>query len=370
MQVPVCDLKAAYAPLREELLAAVAGALDSMELFLGPNVRALEEEWAAYCGTQEAVGLGSGTDALLLGLRALGVGAGDEVITPAFTFFATIEAILHVGARPVMVDIDPLSYCVDPAHVKAALSPGTAAIIPVDLYGQTADMAALRTLAAARGLPLLEDAAQAHGAENGGRRAGALGTIGAFSFYFTKNLGGYGEGGAVTTDDPQLARAVRELRNHGEESKYVHTRVGYNARLDEVHAAMLRVKLRHLDAWNEARRAHAARYSAALADLDLRLPAVAPYGTHVYHLYVIRTARRDELSQFLTSRGIGHSLHYRTPVHLQPAVADYSAGPGSLPVTEQVARECLALPMYAELTEGQQDYVVAAVREFHGRTGS
>ena len=366
MQVPVCDLKAAYLPLREELLQAVAGALDSMELFLGPNVRALEEEWAAYCGTREAVGVGSGTDAILLALRALGVGTGDEVVAPAFTFFATIEAILHVGARPVMVDIDPVTCCVDPEQVEAALSPATAAMLPVDLYGQTADMAALRRIAEARGLPLLEDAAQAHGAENGGRKAGALGTMGAFSFYFTKNLGGYGEGGAVTTDDAQLAQAVRELRNHGEQSKYVHTSVGYNARLDEVQAALLRVKLRHLDRWNQARQGRAARYDAALAGVDVQLPAVAPYGTHVYHLYVIRTPRRDELSQFLTSRGIGHSLHYRTPVHLQPAVADFSPGPGSLPVTEQVARECLGLPMYAELTDAQQDYVVAAVREFCG----
>lgn len=364
MRVPVCDLRAGYLPIREQVLKVIDECLDGMQLFLGPNVRAFEEEWAAYCGTQHCVGLASGTDALLLLLKACGVGPGHEVITTPFTFFATIEAIAHVGATPVFVDIDPQTYCLDPSLLEAAITPQTRAIIPVHLYGHTADMEPICRLARERGILVLEDGAQAHGAEYRGRRVGSLGDAAAFSFYFTKNLGGYGEGGAVTTDNEEIAQALVELRNHGETSKYVHERIGYNNRPDEIQAAILRIKLQHLDDHNDQRRALAERYRKGLADTGLVLPTEANWARHVYHLYVVRSNARDELAAHLDNCEIGYSLHYKRPCHLQEAVTNLAISTPRLPVAESIADQVIGLPMYPQLKEDQQDYVIRCVREF------
>jgi dTDP-4-amino-4,6-dideoxygalactose transaminase len=364
VKVPVCDLKAGYLPIRDEVLRAVDECLQGMELFLGPNVRAFEAEWAEYCGTRHCLGLASGTDALILLLKACGIGPGDEVITTPFTFFATVEAIVHVGATPVFVDIDPHHFCLDPSLLEAAITPRTRALIVVHLYGHPAEMDALTGVAKAHGLYVLEDAAQAHGALYRGRKVGSLADAAAFSFYFTKNLGGYGEAGAVTTDDDGIARALRELRNHGETSKYVHQRIGYNSRLDEIHAAILRLRLRDLDAHNDQRRAVAARYRDALSGTSLLLPTEADWARHVFHLYVVRSCARDRLAAHLNQREIGVSLHYRRPCHLQEAVRALGGPTPSLPVAETAAGEVLGLPMYPQLTEAQQRYVVECVREF------
>ena len=364
MKVPVCDLKAGYLPIRDEVLRAIDECLQRMELFLGPNVQEFEREWAAYCGTRHCIGLASGTDALILLLKACGIGPGDEVIAPSFTFFATIEAIVHVGATPVFVDIDPQHYCVDPSLLEAAITPRTRAVIAVHLYGHPADMDAVRRVAETHNLWVLEDGAQAHGAAYRGQHVGALADACAFSFYFTKNLGGYGEAGAVTTDNDGIAQALRELRNHGETSKYMHERVGYNSRLDEIHAAVLRIRLRDLEAHNEQRRAHAARYRQGLSDTCLVLPTEADWARHVFHLFVVRSQARDELAAHLNTREIGVSLHYRRPCHLQSAVRGLGIPIPSLPVAESTAGEVLGLPMYPELTEEQQEYVIGCVREF------
>jgi dTDP-4-amino-4,6-dideoxygalactose transaminase len=364
VKVPVCDLKAGYAPIRDRVLKAVDECLQGMQLFLGPNVQAFEQEWATYCGTEHCVGLASGTDALILLLKACDIGPGDEVITSPFTFFATVEAIGHVGATPVFVDIDPESFCLDPALLEAAITPRTRAIIVVHLYGHPADMDAINEIARRHGLAIFEDAAQAHGAQYNGRLVGSLADAAAFSYYFTKNLGTYGEAGAVTTDDDEIARALRELRNHGETAKYVHDRIGYNNRLDEIQAAVLRIRLPLLDAYNDRRREIAARYAEALAHTSLILPSEAPWAKHVYHLYVVRSPRRDALAQHLTDREIGFSLHYKCPCHLQPAVTQLIGEPPSLPIAESAANQVLGLPMYPQLTDEQQDYVIDAVREF------
>lgn len=366
MKVPVCDLKAGYLPIREEVLQAIDECLLGMQLFLGPNVRAFEEEWATYCGARHCVGLASGTDALILLLKACGIGPGDEVITTPFTFFATVEAIVHVGAMPVFVDIDRQHYCLDAGLLEAAITPQTRAVIAVHLYGHPAEMEPINRIARAHQLLVLEDAAQAHGALAGGRKVGSLADAAAFSFYFTKNLGGYGEAGAVTTDSDDIAQALRELRNHGETSKYVHQRMGYNSRLDEIHAAILRIRLRDLDAHNGQRRVHAARYAEALAGTSLVLPTEADWARHVFHLYVVRSQARDGLAAHLTAREIGTSLHYKRPCHLQEAVQGLGIPIPSLPIAESVAHEVLGLPMYPEMTEEQREYVIAAVREFEG----
>jgi dTDP-4-amino-4,6-dideoxygalactose transaminase len=335
-----------------------------MQLFLGPNVQAFEREWAGHCNTADAVGLGSGTEALVLLLEAWGIGPGDEVITTPFTFFATVEAIAHVGAAPVFVDIDPETYCLDASLLAAAVTSRTRGIIAVHLYGHPADMDPINAVAETHGLRVLEDAAQAHGATYRGRRVGSLAEAAAFSFYFTKNLGTFGEAGAVTTDDPSTAQALRELRNHGETSKYVHHRIGYNNRLDEIQAAILRIRLPLLDGYNEARRAIARRYNEALAGTSLRLPIEAAWAHHVYHLYVVQSERRDELAEHLAAREIGFSLHYKRPCHLQPAVGRLIGTPPSLPVAERLADRVLGLPMYPQLTAEQQEYVIEAVLDF------
>jgi dTDP-4-amino-4,6-dideoxygalactose transaminase len=364
MQVPLVDLGAQHQGIKDEILAAIAQVLEEMQLFLGPNVRAFEEEFAAYCGAAHAVGVGSGTDALMLALRAAGVGPGDEVITVAHTFFADVEAIALVGAQPVFVDVEPDTYCLDPAALEACVTSRTRAVIPVHLCGQPADMAPILAVARRHGLFVLEDACQAHGALYQGRRVGTWGDAACFSFYCSKNLGAYGEGGALVTNDARLAATVRRLRDHGSERRYEHIDIGTNARLDEVQAAVLRVKLPHLDKWNERRAAVAAAYDAALAESGLELPVVRSDRTHVYHLYVVQSTRRDTLKAYLGERGVATGVHYPIPAHLQPAARTWSTGPGSLPVTERLAERVLSLPMYPELTTEQVAYVVEAVRAF------
>ncbi|MGD9497548.1 MAG: DegT/DnrJ/EryC1/StrS family aminotransferase [Armatimonadota bacterium] len=362
MEIPMVDLRAQYLALRDEVLAAFDEALQGMQLNLGPNVRAFEREWAQYCDARYAVGVGNGTEALHLLLRAHDIGPGDEVITASFTFIASIEAIIQAGATPVLVDIDPESFCISPACVAEGITPRTRAIMPVHLYGHPADMDGLVDAIDGRDILLLADAAQAHGARYRGRPVGSLGDGAAFSFYLSKNLAAYGEGGAITTSDARIDERVRALRVHGSLERYVHRMVGYNSRLDELQAAVLRIKLRHLDAWNEARRRHAARYDAALSGLpDLRIPHVAPWAESAFHLYTIRSPRRDELAQALARANIGHAIHYRVPGHLQEALADLGYGRGSLPETERAADEVLSLPMYPELEPEQIDRVCEVV---------
>jgi len=366
MRVPVCDLRAGYLPIREQVLDAIDACLDSMQLFLGPNVQGFEREWATYCEVSQCVGLADGTDALLLLLKAAGIGPGDEVITTPFTFFATVEAIAHLGARPVFVDIDPGTYCIDPSLIEAAVTARTRAILPVHLYGHPAEMDTICAIAERHGLMVFEDAAQAHGALYRGRRVGSLGDGASFSFYFTKNLGAFGEAGAATTHRDDIAQGLRELRNHGEVSKYAHRTAGFNSRLDEIQAAILRIRLQTLDECNDRRRAIAARYDVALEDTGLVLPKEADSTRHVYHLYVVRSQRRDALAEHLSAHEIGFSLHYRRPCHLQEAVQAMGFPIPRLPVAESMANEIIALPMYPQLTEEQQECVVNVVRDFEG----
>jgi dTDP-4-amino-4,6-dideoxygalactose transaminase len=347
--VPFVDLGPLHAELRPQIDAAIAAVIDAGSFILGPDVAAFEREWAEYCEAGHAVGVGSGTAALEVTMRALGIGPGDEVIAPANTFIATVLPVLAVGAEPILVDCDEQTANIDVDAVRAAVSPRTRAIVPVHLYGQPADMEPLAEIAAEAGAYLVEDACQAHGARYRGRRVGALGTAGCFSFYPGKNLGALGDAGAVVTDDAELAERVRLIRDLGQERKYVHVTHGHNERLDTVQAAVLRVKLPHLDRWNEARRAAAAVYEQALGGTGLALPWTAPERDHVYHLYVVRSERRDALRDELARRGVGTGLHYPTPVHLQPALAHLGHEPGSFPVAERWARELVSLPMFAHL---------------------
>ena len=363
--IPLVDLKAAYHRLQAEIDAAVARVLAGGWYILGPEVRAFESEFAAYLGVEHAVGVASGTDAVLLALRALGVGPGDEVITVAHTAVATVTAIELCGAIPRLVDIDSVTYTLDPTHLAAAITPRTRAIVPVHLYGAPADLDAILAVARAHGLLVVEDCAQAHGARTRGRAVGTLGDAAAFSFYPTKNLGALGDGGAVATNRPEVAERLRLLRQYGWRERYVSDVAGTNSRLDELQAAILRVRLGHLEAENEARRRLAARYDAALAGLPIALPAARPADCPVYHLYVIRAAARDALAEHLRARGIGTGVHYPVPVHRQPAYAHLGYGPGSLPATEAAAAEVLSLPMYPDLTEGAVDTVAAAIRAYY-----
>jgi dTDP-4-amino-4,6-dideoxygalactose transaminase len=363
--IPFVDLHAQYDTLRDEMLTAIADALDSMHLFLGPRQQTFERDFAALCGVSECITISNGTDALELALRALGVGAGDEVITQPNSFIATGEAISATGAIPVFVDVDPRTATLDPALLEERINERTKAIIPVHLYGRPADMDGIVAIAQRHGIAVIEDACQAHGARLGDRPTGSLGDLACFSFYFSKNLGAYGEGGAVTTNNPELADKVRVYRDHGSRVRYEHEVIGRNARMDELQAAILNVKLPHLAEWNERRRANAARLSAALAGTSLGLPE--PGGPDIYevfHLYVVTHPRRDELKQFLLERGINTGIHYPTPIHLQPAYAFLGHRSGDFPVTERLAREVLSLPMYAELTAEQIERIADAVREF------
>jgi dTDP-4-amino-4,6-dideoxygalactose transaminase len=365
-KIPLVDLKAQYAAIHGAVDSAIQSVLDSTNFIMGPEVKAFERAFAAYCGVAECAGVASGTAALDLVLRALGVGPGDEVITVAHTFIATAEAISAVGARPVFVDIDPLTYTMQPAALAAAITPRTRAILPVHIYGQPADMDAIMAIARRHALPVVEDAAQAHGATWNGVRAGALGTAACFSFYPGKNLGAYGDAGAVTSADADLAAQVRLLRNHGRHSKYLHEVKGFGERIDTLQAAVLLAKLAYLDEWTAARRRLAVRYSELLADCDLALPHVAPQADPAWHLYVIRTPQRDALLEHLQANGIGAGVHYPVPLHLQPAYAELGYSRGALPVSEEVADTCLSLPLYPEMTGVQQERVAAVIREFVG----
>lgn len=350
-RVPFDALERQYSALADELDQAVKGVLSSGRYILGENVARFEEEFARYCGTRYAVGISSGTAALHLALLACGVGPGDEVITAANTYIATIFAISYVGARPVLVDIDPESYTLDVNQVERAITPRTRAIIPVHLYGQCAEMDPILELARIHDLRVIEDAAQAHGAEYKGRRAGSLGDLGCFSFYPSKNLGACGDGGAVVTNDEEFYRKLRVYRYMGQPKKHLHIVIGYQERLDELQAAILRVKLRYLDRWNEQRRRWAALYDRLLADAEVVCPKEQPYGRHVYHLYVIRVKGRDAVRASLAEAGIETQIHYPTPAHLQPAYAGLGYAKGSFPITERYSEEILSLPLYPELRE-------------------
>lgn len=356
--VPLIDLKAQFQPLKDEVFKEFESIFESMYLFLGKNVQAFEKEFAQYCDCAHGIGVGSGTDALHLALLACGVKPGDEVITTSYTFIATFEAIAYVGAIPVFVDIDPKTYLLDPSQIEAAITPKTKAIIPVHIYGQMVDMDPLMDVAKRHGLKVIEDACQAHGATCKGRKAGSIGDAGCFSFYFSKNLGGYGEGGFVTTNDAEINARIRLLRDHGSPRKYEHAEIGFNARLDELQAAILRIKLRHLSQWNQLRRQHAQRYDELLADVGVVTPFIDSRGESVYHLYVIRTPEREALRTKLTESQIGVAIHYPIGIHQQEVFLKRFEQRFSLPVTESVCREVLSLPMFPELTNEQIEYVV------------
>jgi dTDP-4-amino-4,6-dideoxygalactose transaminase len=363
MKVPYLDLKAQYRSIKPEIDAAIARVLDSCQFVLGSEVAAFEQEYAAYCGAAECVALNSGTSALHLALQAAGVGPGDEVITVPFTFIASVAAITYTGARPTLVDIDPRSFTMNPAAVEAAITPRTKAILPVHLYGQTADMDPILDVARKHGLIVIEDAAQAHGAKYKGRTAGSIGDIACFSFYPAKNLGAYGEGGAVTTSNPAYARIIRMLRDWGQDRKYHHVLHGYNYRMEGLQGAILRVKLRHLNAWTEARRAVAGKYNQLLAGCGLELPVEMPLARHVYHVYTLRAEERDGLQAALHAEGIQTAVHYSTPVHLQPAYGSLGYGKGAFPQAEAAAERVLSLPMYPELSAQAVAEVAGAVKK-------
>lgn len=363
--VPQLDLAAQYAAIGSEIRAAIDRVLASQQFILGPEGAALEAEVAQLCGVAHGVGLASGTDALILALRACGVKAGDEVLLPPFTFVATGSAVSAIGAKPVFVDITPASFNLDPAQLERRVTPRTRAIIVVHLYGLVADMEPILAFARSRNLPVIEDAAQAIGAAYHSKRAGSFGDAGCFSFYPTKNLGAYGDAGLVVTNSGEIEARLRTLRNHGQIGKYVSSEPGLNSRLDEMQAAILRVKLRHLAEWQRARQAHAAEYTMRLAEIPgVTTPAVPAGSEHVFHQYTIRVARRDALQQFLAERKIGSTVYYPVPLHLQPIYASLGHKPGDFPESERAAQEALSLPMYPELSSKQIGRVVAAIAEF------
>lgn len=375
MRIPILDLTKQYQSIRSEIDAAIQRVVASGHFILGPEVEALEQEIAALCGVKHAIGVASGTDALLLSLRALGIGPGDGVIVPSFTFFATAGVVHNLGATPIFCDIDPHTFNLDPAEVRRVLTasqgPRTAvkAVIPVHLYGQMADMDELMALAKEHGLVVIEDAAQAIGAEYRGRRAGAIGHLGCFSFFPTKNLGAYGDGGMVVTNDDQLAERVRMLRVHGSKPKYYHHVVGYNSRLDALQAAILRAKLSHLAEWTSARQRLADHYDELLRDIEgLVLPYRAPDRTHIFHQYTVRVrgGRREALRAYLAERGIGTEVYYPLSLHLQPCFRHLGYKGGDLPESERASQEVLSLPMFPELLPREQEHVADAVRGFGG----
>lgn len=369
MRVPFVDLKAQFRSIQDDVRGAFDEVLGTMDFVLGANLRAFEAEYAAYCQAKYALGVANGTDALVLALKACGVGPGDEVITVSHSFIATVEAIALLGATPVYVDVDPETYTLDPARLPAALSAKTRAIVPVHLYGQMADMEPIMAFARQHGLAVVEDACQAHGADDHGRRAGSIGDAAAFSFYPSKNLGAYGDGGAVTTNSRAIADYVRLLRDHGSSKKYEHQEFGWNSRLDEMQAAILRTKLGLLDFWNEQRRRHAERYNDLLGNLSIITPHTRTGTRHVYHLYVIQADGRDFGKQMLNDLGIATGIHYPTPIHLQTAARGHGRIAGDLRVTERLARRVLSLPMYAELEETQIAYVASSLENIWGNTG-
>lgn len=356
--IPFLDLKAQYHSIKCEIDNAILNVLDSTQFALGDEVFAFEKEFVAYCNADFGIAVNTGTSALHLALLAAGIGPGDEVITVPFTFVATVAAIDYTGAKAVFVDIDPVSYTIDVTQIERAITERTKAIVPVHLYGQPADMDAVMEIARRYGLVVIEDAAQAHRTEYKGRRAGSIGDFGCFSFYPGKNLGAYGEGGIVVTNNPQYTRTLQMLRDWGQERRYHHVLKGYNYRMDGIQGAILRVKLRYLNQWTEARRARAALYDKLLADVGIKTPTVMPYSYHVYHIYAVRSRDRDTLQQKLAEKGIQTGIHYPIPVHLQKAYADLGYQLGDFPNAEAAANEVLSLPMYAELSS-EQVHVVA-----------
>jgi dTDP-4-amino-4,6-dideoxygalactose transaminase len=361
-RVPYLDLKAQHATIRDEIQLALAEVCDSVRFAQGPPTKAFEEEFAAYCGVGHCVSLNSGTSALHLALRCLDIGPGDEVITTPFTFIATAWAINYVGARPVFVDINPVHRTLDPAKLEAAVTPRTKAIIPVHIFGTPADMDAVNGIAREHKLAVVEDAAQAHGARYKGKRVGQFSAMSCFSFYPTKNLGAYGEGGALLSNDASLAARARSLREHAQSARYVHEEIGYNYRMDSLQAAVLRVKLKRLDTWNAARAAHARRYSERLAGTPYGLPLVPADSESVWHCYVIECEDRDRVRATLATAGIDTAINYPLPLHLQPVYRSLGYRRGDLPVAERLCERCLSLPMYPELNHEQIDAVVRALR--------
>jgi dTDP-4-amino-4,6-dideoxygalactose transaminase len=365
--VPLLDLEAQYRPLRDEILAAISRVCDSQRFIMGPDVEALEHELAAQLEVGDAIAVSSGTDALLAVLMAHGIGPGDEVITSTYSFFATAGSIVRAGATPVLVDVDPVTCNLDPALVRAALTPRTRAIMPVHLYGLCAEMDQILAAASQAGVAVIEDACQAIGATYKGRQAGSMGTAGCLSFFPSKNLGAFGDAGLVTTSDPRLAHEIRLLRNHGAEPKYLHKRIGGNFRMDTLQAAVLRVKLPHLARWTAMRRENAARYEALFAAAGLAgqvaLPVTPPGCGHIFNQYVVRVPDRDRVRAFMTERGIGTEIYYPVPFHLQECFAPLGHARGDFPHAEAAADTTLALPIYGELTAGQQEAVVAAMHD-------
>jgi len=368
LKVPLLDLQAQYRPLREEILAAMTRVADSQRFIMGPEIDALERELAAMLQVRHAITVSSGTDAVLLALMALGIKSGDEVITSTYSFFATAGAVVRLGARPALADIDPATFNIDPAGVADVLTPRTKAIMPVHLFGLSANLDPIVDLAGRAGVPIVEDAAQAIGATYKSRTVGGVGAFGCFSFFPSKNLGAFGDAGLVTTNDDELASRARLLRTHGMNPKYYHHVVGANFRMDALQAAVLRVKAPHLHAWTEARRANAARYKtlfrAAGLDVLVALPVEPPDRRHIYNQFVIRTPERDALKGHLDERGIGNEIYYPVPFHLQPCFADLGYAAGAFPHAERAAAESLAIPIYGELTAAQQESVVSAIAEF------
>ncbi|HUK91613.1 MAG TPA: DegT/DnrJ/EryC1/StrS family aminotransferase [Blastocatellia bacterium] len=371
MRIPLLDLNRQYQVIGDEINQAVLSVLSTHQYILGPEVRELEREVAAYCGSRHAVGCASGSDALLLALMALDIGSKDEVITTPFSFFATAGSIARLGAKPVFVDIDPGAFNIDPAGIEPVITARTRAILPVHLFGQCAEMEPINTTAERHGVAVIEDAAQAIGSQYHGRRAGTLGLMATFSFYPTKNLGGAGDGGMLTTSDEAISRKLISLRGHGATNKYFHEMLGVNSRLDSIQAAILRVKLRYLDGWSEARRHNADGYRAMFSQSGLldrgliRLPVDSKNGLHIYNQFVIRAERRDELREFLKEQGVGTEIYYPLPLHLQKCFADLGYKQGQFPAAEAASKESLALPIYPELTLDEMHYVVGAVRSFY-----
>lgn len=367
MKIPLVDLVRQYHTIKKEMDQAVLSVIETGQFVLGPNVKALEQEIASFLAVKHAVGLASGTDALIIALRVLGVGDGDEVIVPAFSFFATAGAVLSVGARPVFVDIDPQTYLLDVDKLEAAITTNTKAIIPVHLYGQPADMDEITAIAKKHTLKVVEDNAQAIGSSYKGKRAASLGDVGCLSFFPSKNLGGYGDGGMLTTNDDNLAESARMLRTHGWKKKYFPEMLGYNSRLDEMQAAILRVKLKQIDRWNRLRYERASAYSRSLSELGLRVPVEAPDRTHVYHLYMVAFEERDAVQKYLKEAGIASAIYYPQPLHLAEPCRKLGYQAGHFPVAEQASTELLALPLYPELEKTQQDYVIETIRGFLNR---
>ncbi|NME97470.1 DegT/DnrJ/EryC1/StrS family aminotransferase [Aneurinibacillus aneurinilyticus] len=368
-KVSLLDLTAQYEDIKPEIKQAVDNVLESGNYIMGPFVKSFEQAMAEYCGTKYAIGVANGTDALLLTLDALGVGAGDEVITTPFTFFASAEVISQLGATPVFVDIDPSTYNMDPAKLEAAITPRTKAIMPVHIFGQPVDMDEILEIANKHNVSVVEDACQAIGSKYKGQRIGSLGTAGCFSFFPTKNLGGYGDGGIVVTNDEELARKIQILRVHGSNPKYYHSVIGYNSRLDALQAAMLQVKLKYIDQWNQQRRDKAAIYTEALKDLSITLPRVKENREAVFHLYIIQTKYRDELMDYLKEHGIASGVYYPVPLHKQEVYSNLGYEAGSLAESEKASLGTMALPLYPELSMDDQEYVISVVREFFEAKG-